>query len=79
MALRVAPLVGAWIETGAKLSDTMVAKVAPLVGAWIETRLLSSNVCLRGVAPLVGAWIETYRQLSLMSRQESRSPRGSVD
>ena len=34
---RVAPLVGAWIETSNRqlLSDLM--SVAPLVGAWIET------------------------------------------
>ena len=33
----VAPLVGAWIETGFKLDVTDLLLVAPLVGAWIET------------------------------------------
>ena len=36
---RVAPYVGAWIETTVLLSPTSVPLVAPYVGAWIETRL----------------------------------------
>ena len=57
---RVAPRVGAWIETA--LSPKIARNnfsVAPRVGAWIETR---ANVSIRrvlGVAPRVGAWIET--------------------
>ena len=35
--LRVAPLVGAWIETDAMEKAINKFYVAPLVGAWIET------------------------------------------
>ena len=34
---RVAPHVGAWIETDMYLPRVVVYKVAPHVGAWIET------------------------------------------
>ena len=34
---RVAPLVGAWIETGSTICVCFASTVAPLVGAWIET------------------------------------------
>ena len=36
--IKVAPLVGAWIEIYDKLSDGIIELVAPLVGAWIEIR-----------------------------------------
>ena len=39
-SLFVAPLVGAWIEIGWRVSDTAVCGVAPLVGAWIEINLI---------------------------------------
>ena len=35
----VAPLAGAWIETGAANYITTGTMVAPLAGAWIETML----------------------------------------
>ena len=56
--LKVAPLVGAWIEMPLVLCINIIYKVAPLVGAWIE---IPNNVWLINapiVAPLVGAWIE---------------------
>ena len=34
--VRVAPLVGAWIEMWGYIIEKMQDKVAPLVGAWIE-------------------------------------------
>ena len=34
---RVAPYVGAWIETLPELAFAVNAQVAPYVGAWIET------------------------------------------
>ena len=37
MPLRVAPLVGAWIETSPVMGVNTSEDVAPLVGAWIET------------------------------------------
>ena len=37
MVKKVAPLVGAWIETYKSPDVLNVCNVAPLVGAWIET------------------------------------------
>ena len=37
--LKVAPLVGAWIEILVTLSPDRTNQVAPLVGAWIEMRM----------------------------------------
>ena len=34
--MRVAPLVGAWIEITLYVDDNKTLYVAPLVGAWIE-------------------------------------------
>ena len=57
--VRVAPRVGAWIETSddLKLSDDDL--VAPRVGAWIETLIYLQTKYYKIVAPRVGAWIET--------------------
>ena len=56
---RVAPYVGAWIETREAEGSGTSFKVAPYVGAWIETiYTMRSSLRLR-VAPYVGAWIET--------------------
>ena len=56
---KVAPRVGAWIETVHYAHCCKMLIVAPRVGAWIET----VNDLQRGgkiyVAPRVGAWIET--------------------
>ncbi len=35
--IKVAPYVGAWIETGLMYKDGRQKDVAPYVGAWIET------------------------------------------
>ena len=56
--IRVAPLVGAWIEIPDGRLQRPELLVAPLVGAWIE---IWARVRVLGpltVAPLVGAWIE---------------------
>ena len=58
MRVRVAPLVGAWIEIFYDVDQADVAKVAPLVGAWIEIRAESERDIAVAVAPLVGAWTE---------------------
>ena len=58
--VQVAPLAGAWIETGSGQYLRNDYTVAPLAGAWIETREMIVKV--EGhpqVAPLAGAWIET--------------------
>ena len=59
-AAKVAPRVGAWIETMGSGTSLSSLVVAPRVGAWIETIL--GLAFLAGdtyVAPRVGAWIET--------------------
>jgi len=55
----VAPLAGAWIETGYATQALQEHRVAPLAGAWIETSCLETRTIVSGVAPLAGAWIET--------------------
>ena len=41
-AVRVAPRVGAWIETIISALLSSVVEVAPRVGAWIETRVAAN-------------------------------------
>ena len=55
---KVAPLVGAWIESVRYSNYSCSVAVAPLVGAWIERdyEVYACKACT--VAPLVGAWIE---------------------
>jgi len=59
---KVAPRVGAWIETHYLAVDTILGIVAPRVGAWIETAILMPSVAKSFVAPRVGAWIETSHE-----------------
>ncbi len=59
-ASKVAPYVGAWIETKSKKVMLSATAVAPYVGAWIETRNWDKPEIGAGVAPYVGAWIETW-------------------
>ena len=56
---KVAPYVGAWIETSNLMILLTVHHVAPYVGAWIETDFTSWCRVHSYVAPYVGAWIET--------------------
>ena len=56
---RVAPRVGAWIETKPPTEEVINRYVAPRVGAWIETLGNAKELGVEGVAPRVGAWIET--------------------
>ena len=60
---RVAPHVGAWIETIFIFINYIFITVAPHVGAWIETVRVSHCKGLSKVAPHVGAWIETFLYL----------------
>ena len=60
LTLRVAPHVGAWIETPSERRRVPATDVAPHVGAWIETPQYLSNRQWHTVAPHVGAWIETF-------------------
>ena len=68
---RVAPHVGAWIETERWLLWIQNIWVAPHVGAWIETPPSIPDVRLLKVAPHVGAWIETLARSTRGSRWAS--------
>ena len=56
---KVAPYMGAWIETIKLRVPSLPIYVAPYMGAWIETIFANqwSGTC--NVAPYMGAWIET--------------------
>ena len=43
LQVRVAPLVGAWIEININECKERISRVAPLVGAWIEIPVLSNT------------------------------------
>ena len=76
----VAPLAGAWIETGNKTFPASIcAKVAPLAGAWFET--ISFN---KGLGILLTSLPSRERGLKPIEADKDkltrrRSPRGSVD
>ena len=57
---KVAPRVGAWIETISQMYIIFASLVAPRVGAWIETDINNILRVNKKVAPRVGAWIETW-------------------
>ena len=59
MFSKVAPYVGAWIETVDHQARPPPFVVAPYVGAWIETNDQFQHEKSLSVAPYVGAWIET--------------------
>ena len=77
--MKVAPLVGAWIEILKRHRKSKQRFVAPLVGAWIEILPSFSIEWYKNVAPLVGAWIEIFLNTLITSRHYRRSSRGSVD
>ena len=56
---KVAPYMGAWIETSSKKPSPNFLYVAPYMGAWIETAQDNKSAGQRKVAPYMGAWIET--------------------
>ena len=62
MEKKVAPRVGAWIETDSNRIKYHKGQVAPRVGAWIETTKINAKAAETCVAPRVGAWIETPRR-----------------
>ena len=76
---KVAPYVGAWIETHGYRTNYQMFKVAPYVGAWIETLGVSKHFGGMVVAPYVGAWIETFGSLPTKPTYPSRTLRGCVD
>ena len=76
---KVAPRVGAWIETLFTLLTRISFIVAPRVGAWIETIIKITVTINNSVAPRVGAWIETRATSASTPILASRAPRGRVD
>ena len=79
MLLRVAPHVGAWIETLKGIRLKVSTLVAPHVGAWIETQKVTHLDELAIVAPHVGAWIETTSLLIMLSIVNRRTSCRCVD
>ena len=77
--MRVAPLVGAWIEIRYKVDNLDDYDVAPLVGAWIEIMELPLGKYKVKVAPLVGAWIEIILSTITPEVPDRRSSCRSVD
>ena len=65
LASQVAPLVGAWIETTAQVSNAPQMQVAPLVGAWIETRKAGHVPVLYGSHP---SWVRGLKHPLLTFR-----------
>ena len=76
---KVAPRVGAWIETPKSHLGYGPRYVAPRVGAWIETIICDCERNRTAVAPRVGAWIETEFEDFAIPEFDSRPPRGGVD
>ena len=76
---RVAPYVGAWIETDNMPWFFYPHNVAPYVGAWIETISDTFTGVRTKVAPYVGAWIETGVGQAYLQGQLRRTLRGCVD
>ena len=79
MQRRVAPYVGAWIETAYSFEPRSEFKVAPYVGAWIETCAATRLRMFSKVAPYVGAWIETVIFAACEIGATGRTLRGCVD
>ena len=76
---RVAPHVGAWIETILVYNDNPLSYVAPHVGAWIETA--ASTAAAASTNASLPMWERGLKPMSfaLTSPMTSRSPCGSVD
>ena len=79
ICIKVAPLVGAWIEIHNLHDKSLCIPVAPLVGAWIEIKHAKSGYKNLLVAPLVGAWIEIENPMSIIEPVKCRSSCRSVD
>ena len=77
--IRVAPFMGAWIETDYWYIAVLIGGVAPFMGAWIETSYPNRQTGCRKVAPFMGAWIETLTWSQAMRTASSRTLHGCVD
>ncbi len=77
--MRVAPFMGAWIETDRLRLNHPPRLVAPFMGAWIETCVGQSVYPHLLVAPFMGAWIETEVFRDAVRRAAGRALHGRVD
>ena len=77
--VKVAPLVGAWIEIPCKWEQRSGGQVAPLVGAWIEIEKVNC-LCRSGTRRSPRGSVD-WNTCCLIAAcaDRSRSPRGSVD
>ena len=77
--IEVAPLAGAWIETGMRMNmRKQTIWSLPSRERGLKLLLSDSDCYVNIVAPLAGAWIETVIKIFKIS-MPCRSPRGSVD
>ena len=76
--MKVAPLVGAWIETTENENRTNRKRVAPLVGAWIETDSTRTECSTKKSHP---SWVRGLKQSTCRNEvvELCRTPRGCVD
>ena len=70
--LMVAPLVGAWIETCARVYNHRILGVAPLVGAWIETYDLRTADAKGKSRPLWARELKQVHKTYQYQKQKSR-------
>ena len=80
MQKRVAPPVGAWIETCNAVDKVIPHEVAPPVGAWIETKtpIIFAVNCWGSRPPWArGLKLDWYR--AMLAMLKGRAPRGRVD
>ena len=76
--MRVAPYVGAWIETKIQLDTCPKYVVAPYVGAWIET---AQSITSAAPAKSHPTWVRGLKPFlyCLIKVSLSRTLRGCVD
>ena len=77
---RVAPRVGAWIESlGYRVTAYYATASLPVWERGLKALLVTLLKIVLKVAPRVGAWIESRRSSRWMMLPGGRSPCGSVD
>ena len=71
MGLRVAPRVGAWIETASRLETHYHIMSLPVWERGLKHTINNRPVIVLFVAPRVGAWIETLSEYATGLRATS--------
>ena len=78
--VRVAPRVGAWIETLNTRASNIMRLVAPRVGAWIETTLdVEYHGETHGSHPVWVRGLKLKDNERIVANEYSRTPCGCVD